>query len=375
MAEVGVFKHALEELKAELEVAATNKERLNALWDKIAAITLLDPACGCGNFLVVAYRELREIENEIIRRIYGKEHKRGMAHAASHGRLDLGDVKLETISKLSVERMYGIEIDSFPAEIAKLSLWLIDHKMNMELGRIFGKPFKKLPLTEAPHIVQGNALRIDWESVVPKNKLTHILGNPPFLGKAAQNKEQKEDMVAIWGKGKGVGVLDYVTCWYKKALELISGTQIKVAFVSTNSITQGDQVTVLWPQLFSLGVHVHFAHRTFRWTNEASGKAGVHCVIIGFANFDTKERYLFDYPDIRGEPIKTKVRQINPYLVDAPSILVEKRRAPIQGVKAIAFGSMPNDGGQLILSETERIEFISKGVAAKFIRPLLGSEE
>src|SRR3989338_9022782 len=367
----------LEELKAELEVAATNKERLNALWDKIAAITLLDPACGCGNFLVVAYRELRAIENEIIRRIHGREDKRSAAHAASHCRLDLGDVKLETISRLSVERMYGIEIDSFPAEIAKLSLWLIDHKMNMELGKIFGKPFKKLPLTEAPHIVQGNALRLDWESVVPKNKLTHILGNPPFLGHHLQSHEQKEELENTLHNLPSVGVMDYVSAWYVKAAEYIQGTQIRCAFVSTNSISQGEQVGILWGDLlFPLGMKIQFAHRTFRWSNEATGKAAVYCVIIGFGLESKKRPVLYEYADIRGDAREVFAKNINPYLVDAADVIVRNRRVPMCDVPAMQYGSKPTDGGNLILSDEEKGDLLRKEPAAeKYVRRFLGADD
>ena len=367
----------LDELKAELANAKSNEAKLNELWEKIAKITLLDPACGCGNFLVVAYKELRKIENEIIARLYARKDKQGAAHAqAGHSRLEFGEFDISNLSKLSVERMHGIEIEAYPAEVAKLSLWLVDHMMNMELGALFEKPLRKLPLKEQPHIVQGNALTMDWEEVVPKEKLSYILGNPPFLGKAAQNADQKTDMLTVWGKGNSVGVLDYVTCWYKKAMEYIQGSNIEVAFVSTNSITQGEQVTVLWPLLFNLGVKINFAHRTFAWTNEAAGKAAVHCVIIGFSTFDREEKTLFDYEDIQGEPKLAKAKQINPYLVDAPIILIEKRRTPIQNVKPIAFGNMPNEGGFLILSAEEKDDLISKDPATEeFIRPLLGSEE
>src|SRR3989338_3005158 len=277
----------LDELKAELANAKSNEAKLNELWEKIAKITLLDPACGCGNFLVVAYKELRKIENEIITRLYGRADKRGSAQiSAGHGGRDLGQIDLQKISKLSIERMYGIEIEAFPVEVARLSLWLVDHMMNAELGKIFGKAHRKLPLAEQPHIVQGNALSLDWGTVVPKDKLTHILGNPPFLGKKEQDEQQKKDMETVWDAEKRTGVLDYVTCWYKKAADLIAGTRISVAFVSTNSITQGEQVGVLWPYLLLRGIKIHFAHRTFRWSNEATGKAAVHCVIVGFGDFD-----------------------------------------------------------------------------------------
>jgi len=367
----------LEELKHELEVAATNKERLNALWEKIAHITLLDPACGCGNFLVIAYRELREIENEIIRRIHGREDKRGAAHTGMHGRLDLGGFDLAKISKLSVERMYGIEIDSFPAEIAKLSLWLVDHKMNMELGKIFGKPLRKLPLTEAPNIVQGNALRLDWEGVLPKEKLTHILGNPPFLGSKVMSDEQRAEIAELFGGAKGTGVLDYVTGWYIKAAKFIKGTDITVAFVSTNSITQGEQVGILWRELMAvIGIHIRFAHRTFRWSNEATGKAAVYCVIIGFSNKYSGIKKIYAYDDIAGEPEPEVVENINPYLVDAANVLIPSRSKPICDVPEIGIGNKPIDGGLYLFTPEEKAAFLkAEPKAEMFFHRWIGSEE
>lgn len=362
----------LDALHEELEAAKTSREKLTALQDKLAAITLLDPACGCGNFLVVAYRELRKIENEIIARLYKKGSEKV---EAGHMVLPLG-VDLKTISKLSVERMYGIEIEPFPAEVAKLSLWLVDHLMNAELGKIFGKPHKKLPLTEAPHIVQGNALQLDWETVVPKDKLSCILGNPPFLGKKEQGKEQKADMEKVWNGEKGAGILDFVTCWHKKAADLIANTHIKVAFVSTNSITQGEQVGVLWPWLFSRGIKIHFAHRTFRWSNEATGKAAVHCVIIGFGAFDVRSKELFEYADVNAEPQRVVAKNINPYLVDGPDVVVVSRTKPLCDSPKMNYGSMPIDQGALILSpeEAERIRVECPEMSA-FVRPYMGGEE
>lgn len=357
----------LEELQQELDVASTNKERLNTLWDKIARITLLDPACGCGNFLVISYRELRIIENEIIRRLHGKADKRALAHAESHTRLDFG-VDIAHISRLSIERMYGIELDKFPVEIAKLSLWLVDHKMNMDLGAIFGTPFKKLPLKEQPNIVQGNALQMDWESVVPKDQLSYILGNPPFLGKSEQNKEQKADMLEVFGKTKGVGELDYVTSWYKKAAQYIQGTEIAVAFVSTNSISQGEQPGILWSALQPLGVRITFAHRTFKWSNEATGKAAVHCVIVGFALYQHTKKRIWD-----GD-IVVEAGNINPYLVDAPDVLILSRRRPICEVPSMMYGSKPADGGFLMFSDEEQ-QKISDPIASKYIRQLLSAKE
>jgi hypothetical protein len=364
----------LDELKEELE-KAKGEDKLRTLWDKVANITLLDPACGCGNFLVVAYRELRRIEIEIIKQL--DKGKKGNISKVEAGQVHLGlEANLATLSKMSVERMYGIELESFPAEVAKLSLWLMDHVMNMELGAYYGKPLKKLPLVEAPHIIQGNALQLDWEETVPKDKLTHILGNPPFLGKKEQDEKQKVDMELIWENQKGAGVLDFVTAWYKKATDYIDGTQITVAFVSTNSITQGEQVGVLWPYLLSRGVKIHFAHRTFRWSNEATGKAAVHCVIIGFGQFDIPHKYIYEYADIKGQGLQIEVKNINPYLVEASDVVVENRTSPLNGGPKMNYGSMPIDKGALILT-TEEAENIKNDCLqmSPFIRPYMGGEE
>jgi hypothetical protein len=367
----------LEELQKELDVAATNKDRLNALWEKIARITLLDPACGCGNFLVISYRELRTIENEIIRRIHGKEDKRSAAHVGAHARLGLGNTDLDSMSKLSIENMYGIEIDPFPAEVAKLSLWLVDHKMNIELGRIFDMTFRKLPLREQPHIVQGNALRLDWEEVVPKEKLTHILGNPPFLGHHLQTAEQKAELEGVLHNLPSVGVMDYVSAWYVKAAEYIQHTDISCALVSTNSITQGEQVGILWGDLLlPLGVQIQFAHRTFKWSNEATGKAAVYCVIIGFGLRETSRARIFEYEDVRGEPRIIAVKRINPYLVDAPNVVVRNRTKSLCDVPKMSYGNKPTDGGGLILSTEEKRALLAKEPkATRFARRLLGADD
>lgn len=365
----------LEDIQAELESAGTAKAKLDALWERIAGITLLDPACGCGNFLVVAFRELRAIENEIIRRIYGKESKLALAHATSHARLDLGEVDLQKISKLSIERMFGIEIEPFPVEVAKLSLWLVDHKMNIELGRIFGKVLRKLPLKEQPHIVCDNALRMDWESVVPKEKLTYILGNPPFIGSKVMNDDQRAELAEIFGKGGGV--LDYVSGWYLKAARLIQGTNIDVAFVSTNSITQGEQVGILWKEMIEkYGVKISFAHRTFKWSNEAPGKAAVYCVIIGFGLHEPDQPKIYEYADVRGEPHEVKARHINPYLVDAPDVFIISRSKPICGVPDMGIGNKPIDDGLYLFTTEEKTAFIKQEPDAKiFFRRWLGSDE
>lgn len=366
----------LDALHEELQASKTNKEKLVALQERLAGITLLDPACGCGNFLVIAYRELRTIENEIIARLYGREDKKGFAHVATHTRLDLGEVDLKKLSKLSVERMYGIEIEAFPAEVAKLSLWLTDHLMNVELGKIFGKPLTKLPLTEAPHIVCGNALTLDWETVVSKDKLTHILGNPPFVGSKVMSDEQRAEITTLFENVRGSGTLDFVTGWYIKAARYIQDTDISCAFVSTNSITQGEQVAVLWKSLHKLGLKITFAHRTFKWSNEATGKAAVYCVIIGFDRGQQKDHRLFEYQDIRGDAIEVKAKYINAYLVDGPDVLIENRSKPLCDVPEIGIGNKPIDGGMYLFTPEERDAFIAKEPSSqRFFRRWIGSDE
>lgn len=362
----------MDDLRAELATAGKNPAKLNALWGKIARITLLDPACGCGNFLVVAYRELRRLELEILKRLHPHDTKQveGAGQAAL-------PIEIKHLSKLSVERMYGIELLPFPAEIAKLSLWLTDHLANKELGDYFGVPFVKLPLTESPHIVQGNALALDWQEVILKEKLSYILGNPPFIGSRVMDDAQKADMLAVFGKIRELGFLDYVTAWYKKAADYIQGTGIKCAFVSTNSIAQGEQVGIVWEELHKENIRIHFAHRTFKWSNEAPGQAAVYCVIIGFAAFPPERPRLFDYEDIKGEPHEIQAKEINPYLVSAPEqILVRNRQKPISAAPEMSFGNMPRDGGAFILSESERASLLlQEPTAEKFVRAYLGAQE
>lgn len=366
----------LEELQGKLAKAKT-EEQLRALWSEVAQVTLLDPACGCGNFLVVAYRELRRIETEIIKKL--DKGKKGYAAAVESGQAHIGLDEaggLENLSRLSVENMYGIELESFPAEVAKLSLWLMDHMMNMELGAYYGKPIRKLPLREAPHIMQANALTLDWEHVVPKQKLTHILGNPPFLGSKIMSAEQRAEITSLFNNAKGSGVLDYVTGWYIKAAHYIQGTNISCAFVSTNSITQGEQPAILWGALLPLGTHIHFAHRTFKWTNEAKGKAAVYCVVIGFGQAEAKNPKLYDYPDIKGEPVRIPAKNINPYLVDAANVLVTSRSKPLCDVPKMEIGNKPIDNGLYLFDNFDKEKFIAvEPESEKYFRKWVGSEQ
>ncbi|MBI5654981.1 class I SAM-dependent DNA methyltransferase [Candidatus Uhrbacteria bacterium] len=357
----------LDELKAELEAAGKSKQKLTIFLDKLRSLRFLDPACGCGNFLVVTYRELRRLELEALKRLNIK---------IESGARQLSALQFGALSQVNVDQMYGIEIEEFPARVAELALWLTDHQMNMELSAEFGERFVRLPLKAHPNIHIKNALRIDWEDVLPKSRTSYVLGNPPFLGKKEQSKEQKEDMELVWGDAKGAGVLDYVSCWYKKATDFIQGTRIVVAFVSTNSITQGEQAGVLWPKLLEYGIKIHFAHRTFKWSNEASGKSAVHCVIVGLGHFDVLHKELFDYPDINSEAHRIIVSNINPYLVDAPDVVVTHRTQPFAGVPPMNYGSMAIDKGFLILSpeEAKKISDECPKIISN-IRPFVGGEE
>ncbi len=262
----------LDELREEFKKVKTSKPKLHEFHKKLSTLKFLDPACGSGNFLIITYRELRQLEIEILRELFKSDELV----------TDISD-----IIWLDVDQFYGIEYDEFAARITETAMWLIDHQMNMKISEEFGQYFARLPLRKAAKIVNTNALRIDWQEVVPKTELSYILGNPPFYGKQYQTKEQKEDMKLVFAGVKGAGVLDYVTAWYIRAAQYIQNTKIKVAFVSTNSISQGEQVGILWNELFNkYDIKIHFAHRTFNWKNKAKGKAAVHVVIIGFSNFE-----------------------------------------------------------------------------------------
>ena len=352
----------LDELWQEFESIKSNKNKLPEFHKRLSQLKFLDPACGCGNFLIITYRELRNLELEILRALYN----------SGQGILDVRE-----IIWLDVDMMYGIEYEEFPARIAEVAMWLMDHQMNMAISNEFGQYFVRLPLKKAAKIIHGNALQIEWESLVSKNELSYIIGNPPFIGKSNQNKEQKNDMEVIFKGVNGAGVLDYVSAWYLKAAKLIQGTKIKAAFVSTNSITQGEQTGILWGLLFNVyKIKIHFAHRTFSWNNEAKGNAAVHVVIIGFANFDIVEKKIFEYDNIKSEPYEIKVKNINPYLVEGKDNFVNKRRMPISNVPEMIKGSMPNDGGYYLFSQEEKNQFISKEPKSeKYFRKFIGGYE
>ncbi len=355
----------MDSLREEFERSKRSTKTLEAFQQKLSRLKFLDPACGCGNFLIVAYRELRLLELEVVK-VLRDDFRQQV--------LDAADLCL-----VNVNQFYGIEYEEFPSEIARVGMWLCDHLMNRAAADMFGYYPPRLPLREAAHIVCGNALRIDWEEVVPKGELSYILGNPPFLGYSMQSKEQKEDMLFVYvdetGKPfKTAGKIDYVAAWYYKACQYMQGTQIKAAFVSTNSITQGDQVAFVWKPLYEMfDVSINFGYRTFKWSNEARGKAAVHCVIIGFDVTQTPNalRFIFDE-----DGDKMFAKNINPYLLDVPTVFIESRKNPISAVPEIISGNRPADDGNLIIEAKEYEDFISQEPnAVKYIRRLMGAEE
>ena len=340
-----------------------NARRLAEFHERLAEIRVLDPACGCGNFLVVAYQELRLLELDVLRELHRDKET---------GFLDVG-----SILRVDVDQFHGIEIEEFPAQIAQVALWLVDHQMNLKVSDEFGQYFVRLPLRKAANIVICNALALDWASLVDPAGLSYIVGNPPFRGKQYQDSNQKAELATVFAGVRGAGVLDYVTAWHRKATDYMAvNPAIRTAFVSTNSITQGEQAGILWGDLFGRGVKIHFAHRTFQWSSEARGRAAVHCVIIGFGLHDRSDKTIFDYDTPQSEPHAIKVSNINPYLVEGGDVALQNRRQPICSVLPCGFGSMPNDGGHLLLTKQEMDALVAQEPgAAAWIRPFLGSEE
>ncbi|MFV8323915.1 DNA methyltransferase [Flavobacterium sp. LS2R12] len=352
----------LDELWTEFESIKGNKNKLPEFHKKISQLKFLDPACGCGNFLVITYRELRLLELEVLRATY----------KSGQGVLDIREIMW-----LDVDMMCGIEYEEFPARIAEVAMWLMDHQMNMMISNEFGQYFARLPLKKSAKIEHGDALEVDWEEIISKDKLSYIIGNPPFIGSKIMSQFQRNQIVKEFNNIPGCGVLDYVTGWYLKAAKYIQDTTIKVAFVSTNSIVQGEQTSILWGQmLIKYGIKIHFAHRTFRWSNEAKGNAAVYCVIVGFANFETNDKRLFEYEDIKGEAHEIKAKNINPYLVDAKDLLINKSSNPICNVPKIKFGNQPIDGGFLLFDEGEKNKVMKQEpLISKYIRKYVGSVE
>jgi hypothetical protein len=367
----------LDDLRAEFQNRKNDRStgrrsRLEEFHKKLCSLRFFDPACGCGNFLVIAYRELRQLELETLELIHTVEHK-GEKRLQRELTLD----EINRLSQVDVDQFYGIEIGEWPARIAEVALWLMDHQMNIKVSEAFGQLYQRLPLKKSPHIHSANALRVDWKVVLPPEKCSYVLGNPPFVGKHLMSQAQEEDMAAVWGELNGAGFLDYVTAWYKKAANYISGTKVVVGFVSTNSITQGEQVGIMWNELFQkYGIKIHFAHRTFAWESEARGKAHVHVVIIGFAAFDVPSKKLYEYSEDKGRPIVSAATNISPYLIDGSDTPLPIRRNPIATIPPIVNGNKPADGGHLIIEDSERLSFIAENPGAEpYVRKFIGSEE
>ena len=353
----------LDDLWAEFNKVKSNKNRLFDFHKKLRSLVFLDPACGCGNFLVITYRELRLLELEVLRAVHSGPGSRFL--------------NIHQELTLDVDQFYGIEIEDFASQIAQVALWLIDHQMNLRVSEEFGLYFARIPLLTTPHIAKGNALRMDWSVQIPAERCSYVLGNPPFVGHQWRTAEQVEDMDLVWGTDGRFGRLDYVTCWYRKAIDYMAvNKSICCAFVSTNSIAQGEQVGTLWGHLLGRGAVIHFAHRTFQWGNEAKDVAAVHCVIVGFALYNISRKQLFDYANVRSEPHVSVVANINPYLVAGPDAVLPSRSDPPLGIPQIRKGSQPTDGGFLILDKAERDELLAREPAAgTWLRPYIGAED
>lgn len=339
------------------KVVSTKRRKLEDLQNKIASLKFLDPAAGSGNFLTETYISLRRLENEILKELYGIQIVMGVTH---------------TPIKVSISQFYGIEINDFAVSVARTALWIAESQMLKETESIVNQSLNFLPLKSYPNIVEGNALKMDWEEVVPKNDLNFIMGNPPFLGARMMNSQQKDDMKVVFGKLKGLGNLDYVSAWYKKACDYIINTEIECAFVSTNSISQGEQVAILWEPLFEeYKININFAHQTFIWDNEATIKAHVHCVIISFSQVERKEKYIFSI----GNMVK-KADNINTYLVEGPNNFIKSRRTPLSDVNKMNYGSFALDDGAFTISEEEYYQILEKEPKLNSIlKPFIGAKE
>lgn len=340
-----------------VSVVKTREKKLRDFQTKLASLSWLDPACGSGNFLTETYLSIRRLENDVLRIL-------------THGQISLGFENTTPI-KVSISQFYGIEINDFAVTVAKTALWIAEIQMMKQTEDIVHITLDFLPLKTYANIIEGNALQLDWESVISKYKVNYIMGNPPFVGARMMDSLQKDDLNAVFPNWKNAGNLDYVSCWYKKASDLMMGTSVRSALVSTNSVTQGESVANLWKPLFESGVHIDFAHHTFRWDSEAKIKAHVHCVIVGFSIAPNKKpRVLFtsDRPQI--------VKNINGYLLDAENIFVESRKKPICNVPSIGIGNKPVDGGFYLFEKNEMESFIEKEPGAKkYFKPWYGSQE
>lgn len=351
----------LDQLWDDYERVKGQPKRLREFHQNLRKLTFLDPACGCGNFLVIAYRETRLLELEILRQL---------------NRTGQLEIDIRQLILLNVDQFFGIEIEEFPSQIAQVALWLMDHQMNLMISEEFGQYFARIPLQESSTILHSNALTTDWATLSPIGQFTYIMGNPPFVGAKFMSTEQKSDAATVFDGIRNAGLLDFVAAWYVKAAELGKASGCRCSFVSTNSICQGEQVGVLWGWMLNQGMRIFFAHRTFSWSNEARGNAAVHCVIVGFAADDITPKFLFSYEDVKGEPLRSQAKIINPYLVDGPNVTLVKRGQSICQAPLMKFGNQPIDGGNLILSGEERDQLLAATPNAdKFIRRYIGSRE
>ena len=350
---------AIKEMKQE----KARETRLIAFQRKLGSLQFLDPACGSGNFLTEAYLSLRRLENECLKLRFNNNA--------------VLDVFEDTVF-VKIHQFYGIEINDFAAVVAKTALWIAESQMMAETASILQRNLEFLPLKSYANIVEGNALQMDWESVVPTGQLSYIMGNPPFVGARLMSKEQKEDVLSVWGAIKNIGNLDYVSCWYKKTSDAMKNTTIKAALVSTNSITQGEQVAIMWKPLMEMGVKIDFAYRTFRWDSESNAKAHVHCVIVGFSCHRDSEVPRNSTGKRIFNPDGTVVlaQNINGYLLDNPDIFIESRSKPLCAVPEIGIGNKPIDGGNYLFTEDEMKAFVRKEpLSEKYFKKWLGADE
>ena len=346
----------MDDLRKEFAKCGKTPAKLGAFHNRLAALNFFDLACGCGNFLVIAYRELRLLELEVIQKLFGNNLT--------------AQLDVDTLIRCNVDQFHGIEIDDSAAQIATVALWLTDHQMNTKVQSL-GLYYHRIPLVKKANIICANALRIDWNDVIPAEQCSFVMGNPPFVGAKMMTASQRDDIATIFGQLKSGGLLDYVAAWHIKATEFIKNNpNVPVAFVSTNSICQGEQVGVLWRYLLDKGVKIRFAYRTFKWSNEGRGIAAVHCIIIGFSMTAPKQYLIFD-----GENI-IEAKNINPYLVNAPTVLIENRNKPICNVPKIGIGNKPIDGGNYLFTTDEKIQFIAKEPASEsYFKRWLGAHE
>ena len=379
----------LDGLREEFEKIKTLKRNRGRLLEefqkKLGSLTFFDPACGCGNFLIIAYREVRLLEIEVIRELRTREIRRKETRLGRQR-----EFYMEILSLVNVNQFYGIELSEFPVRIAETALWMMDHIMNNELSLEFGETYARIPLRTSPSIVVGNALDMDWQELLPSEKCTYLFGNPPFVGHQWRTKEQQYDMALIWGKKGQFKRLDYVTCWFNKGARYAARNRsIEIAFVSTNSITQGEQCGILWPVIFAQELSIRFAHRTFQWNSEARGSAAVHCVIVGLTLAKDGKRFIYEYDHVRGEPYLSEVARINGYLINGPQYTVPARSRPPEGRLKMHKGSQPTDGARirkpeggyqkfsnLILEDSDREELLAADPnCGKWIMPYVGGNE